>query len=112
MLRLLITFALSLLPLPALASVIDGPWIMEKEGTITVIYSAPNMDYLFDQYGNHATVYHQGHGLSWYSQRDKNERIISQGYLVDPLPRPEASEMRPRLPLQEYSIGNTDHHTR
>ena len=73
------------------ASILPSP-------SVTVIHPTPYSDVFYDQNGNSATIYQQGHGTSWYSQHDKNGNIVSQGYLFDPLPRPEPLTVPPYAP--------------
>ncbi|HKO29943.1 MAG TPA: hypothetical protein VJU54_02305, partial [Nitrospiraceae bacterium] len=57
--------------------------------SVRIFDPTPYSEVLYDQCGNSAMIYQQGHGLSWYSQHDKADHIVAQGYLFNPLPRPE-----------------------
>ena len=99
---LIILLALWFLPLSVHAQSVSPPMpLIPKEG-VTVIHPTPYSDVLYDQYGNSATIYQQGRGLSWYSQHDKSGNIVSQGYLFNPVPRPEPLRVPP--PIDLYSL--------
>ena len=91
----IILLALCFLPTPVRAESVSPPMpLITKEG-VTVIHPTPYSDVLYDQYGNSATIYQQGRGLSWYSQHDKAGKIVAQGYLFNPVPRPEPLRVSP-----------------
>lgn len=73
----------------------DSPASILSSHSVTLIHPTPNIDFYFDQKGNTATIYQQGPGLSWFSQQDRYGTITSQGYLSDPLPRPEPLQAPP-----------------
>lgn len=92
---LIILITLCVLPLTVGAQSISPPMpLITKEG-VTVIHPTPYSEVLYDHYGNSAMIYQQGRGLSWYSQRDKTGKIVAQGYLFNPVPRPEPLRVPP-----------------
>jgi hypothetical protein len=86
--RLLMLFALLLLPVSAFAQSAALPPI-GLQGSATVIHPAPGVDYYYDQKGNSTTVYRTAPHVFAYSSQDSHGRITTQGFLFDPHPRPE-----------------------
>jgi hypothetical protein len=92
---LIILLGLCFLPFPVYAQSVSPLMpLITKEG-VTVIHPTPYSDLLYDQYGNSATIYQQGRGLSWFSQHDKAGKIVAQGYLFNPVPHPEPLPVPP-----------------
>jgi hypothetical protein len=101
MLHLIILIALCVLPLTVGAQSVSPPMpLITKEG-VTVIRPTPYSEVLYDHYGNSAMIYQQGRGLSWYSQHDNTGKIVAQGYLFNPVPRPEPLRVPP---IDLYSL--------
>ena len=92
--RLLILFALLLLPVSVFAQSVSP---IGLQGSTTLIHPAPGIDYYYDLNGNSTTVYRTAPNVSAYSSHDSHGRIIAQGFVYDPDPGPEP----PRVPLSK-----------
>ena len=104
---LLTLLALFLLPLtapPIQAFDFDQSSLFSASLSVTLIHPAPNIDFLYNQRGESATIYQQGPGSSWYSNQDGYRRIDSQGYLFEPNPRPAQIEVPRYTPQREVEM--------